>query len=309
MENTDKEKINEVRERFSRISITKGFITVFFLSIIAAIGIFIILSGLDLTSTWEELIITYIIYAIPFFLFVWVLRRAKLPITSIFKGDSATVSQVVMVIPLMALSIGVIWMIVIGLNLISTGAAESYVNWLNSIEMFDLGPETTMLQYILIFGSIAIVAPVVEEIIFRGIMIERLGAKYSYKHAVIISSIIFGILHVSPVGAFMIGLVLSLVYLKTGSLMVPILIHIANNAIATWMMIASAEFDYDYGAWETAAPYISNAWIGIFLFTASVIWLGWYLKQNWKVAVGRQPFDLNPVKKEEDVKMADQKVG
>lgn len=308
MENTDKEKINEVRERFSRISITKGFITVFFLSIIAAIGIFIILSGLDLTSTWEELIITYIIYAIPFFLFVWVLRRAKLPITSIFKGDSATVSQVVMVIPLMALSIGVIWMIVIGLNLISTGAAESYVNWLNSIEMFDLGPETTLVQYILIFGGIAIVAPVVEEVIFRGIMIERLGAKYSYKHAVIISSVIFGILHVSPIGAFIIGVVLSLVYLKIGSLMVPVLIHIANNAIATLMMIAGAKFDYDYGVWETAAPYISNAWIGLLLFTAGVVWLGWYLKQNWQVTVGRQPFDLNSVKREENVEMANQQV-
>lgn len=306
MGNTGKDKINDIRERFSRISITKGFITVLFLSILVVIGLFIALTGFDLNRTWEELIITYIIYAIPFLLFVWVLIKANLPITSIFKGDSDTISQVVLVIPLMAFSIGVIWMIIIGLNLVSYGAAESYVNWLNSIEMFDLGAETTMLQYILIFGSIAIVAPVVEEIIFRGIMIERLGTKYSYKHAVIISSVIFGILHVSPVGAFIFGVVLSLVYLKTGSLMIPVLIHIANNAIATLMMF---DYDYDYGAWETAAPYISNAWIGILLFTAGIVWLGWYLKHNWKVALGRKPFELKTEKIEEDVELADQKVG
>lgn len=131
-----------------------------FLVILTVIGFVIVPGELNLNNTAGELIIGYVIYAIPFLLFVWVLRRANLPISSIFKGDSDKVSQVLMVIPLIAISYSMVWMIVLGLNLVSAGAAESYLNWLNSIEMFGFGPETSLLQYVLIFGVIAIAAPV-----------------------------------------------------------------------------------------------------------------------------------------------------
>lgn len=127
-------------------------------------------------------------------------------------------------------------------------------------------------------------------------MIERIGSKYNYGWAVIISSVIFAVLHPTPVGAFIVGVVLSLVYLKTGSLMIPILIHAANNAIAVFLMIAYAKFAFDFGFWETVEPYVSNAWVGVLLFTAGIIWLGRYLKQNWQIVIDKQPFKIEAEK-------------
>lgn len=292
MKNSGNQNIREIRERFSRISIKKGFISILFFVILTVIVFFIALSDLNLNSTWQELIISYVIYIIPFLLVIWVLRRANHPISSIFTGGSVRVSQVSLVVPLITISIGLVWMVILGLNLISAEAAENYLTQLNNTALFDLGPEATLLQYVLLFGVIAVVGPVVEEIIFRGIMIERLGAKYNYGWAVVISSVIFGVLHPSPVGAFIVGVVLSLLYLKTRSLKIPILIHIANNTIATFFIMGDEKFSFSSNSWETVEPYISNAWVGILFFTAGIVWVGWYIIQNCHIIVEQQPFKL-----------------
>lgn len=84
-------------------------------------------------------------------------------------------------------------------------------------------------------------APILEEILFRGILQKSLvkkGLKPSY--AILISSFIFGAVHGYPwqfVGAFLLGSVLGLVYHKTKSLLMPILLHVFNNLISAIMMI------------------------------------------------------------------------
>ena len=103
-------------------------------------------------------------------------------------------------------------------------------------------------------------------------------------------------MHASPVGAFIFGVFLSLIYLKTESLTVPILIHIANNAFAAFAIIADEKFSFTFLNWGTVEPYITNAWVGILLFTLSSIWLGWYVIQNWQAIADRQPFKLEPEK-------------
>lgn len=297
MKKSSKENMREIRELFSKISIKKGFISTLFLVVITVIVLFIPLNELNLNSTWQELIIDYAIFLIPFFLFLWVFRRVNYPIISIVKGNSYNASQVLLVIPLIIISISLAWIIILGLNLISEGIAENYLNWLNSVQMLTLGPETTLLQYVLFFGLVSILAPVIEEIIFRGIIIERLGAKYNYRWAVIISSTIFAFLHVSQVlDAFIFGVVLSLVYLKTESLMIPILIHVVNNITAFFFMIAYDKFSFNYGSWDTVGPYISNALVGIFLFTFGITWLGWFLRHNWQIVNDKQSFKIEPEK-------------
>ena len=297
MKNSSKENIRKIRELFSKISIKKGFISTLFLVVFTVIVLFIPLNELNLNSAWQELIIGYSTFLIPFFLFLWVFRRANYPIISIFKDNSDNASQVLLVIPLIIISIGLAWIIILGLNLISTGIAENYLNWLNNAQILALGPETTLLQYVLFFGLVSILAPVIEEIIFRGIIIERLGTKYNYRWAVILSSTIFAFLHVSQVlDAFIFGVVLSLVYLKTESLMIPILIHVVNNTTAFFFMIAYEKFSFNYGSWNTVGPYISNALVGILLFTFGTIWLGWFLRHNWQIVNDKQSFKIETEK-------------
>ncbi|UOE40109.1 CPBP family intramembrane metalloprotease [Chryseobacterium suipulveris] len=78
-----------------------------------------------------------------------------------------------------------------------------------------------------------IMAPVFEEIVFRGIIQKGLINKgMKPMSAILISSVVFGIVHGNPwqfVGAVFLGCVLGLVYYKTKSLLMPILLHAFNN--------------------------------------------------------------------------------
>lgn len=85
-----------------------------------------------------------------------------------------------------------------------------------------------------------IMAPVFEEIIFRGIIQKGLinnGMK-PWK-AIVIASIIFGLVHGNPwqfTGAVLLGCVLGLVYYKTQSLLLPMLLHGFNNLCSTLLI-------------------------------------------------------------------------
>lgn len=85
-----------------------------------------------------------------------------------------------------------------------------------------------------------IMAPIFEEIIFRGIIQKGLinkGVK-PWK-AIVFASIIFGLVHANPwqfVGAVLLGCVLGLVYFKTKSLLLPMLLHGFNNLCSSLLI-------------------------------------------------------------------------
>ncbi|MBD8018427.1 CPBP family intramembrane glutamic endopeptidase [Kaistella pullorum] len=78
-----------------------------------------------------------------------------------------------------------------------------------------------------------VMAPLFEEIIFRGIIQKGLINKgMKPAAAILIASVVFGIVHGNPwqfVGAVLLGVVLGLVYHRTKSLLLPILLHAFNN--------------------------------------------------------------------------------
>lgn len=80
--------------------------------------------------------------------------------------------------------------------------------------------------------SSVILAPVVEELLFRGVLFNRLNEKMSLILAMLISSLLFGLFHGLGVAQFVFGLCMCVVYLKTRNIMVPIIIHIMNNLFA-----------------------------------------------------------------------------
>jgi membrane protease YdiL (CAAX protease family) len=86
----------------------------------------------------------------------------------------------------------------------------------------------------------AVAAPICEEIFFRGMLLRLLRRRLPLWVAVILSAIAFGLAHASPavsaalLPTFMyMGIVLAVVYLRTGWLTNTILLHSLSNAIAT----------------------------------------------------------------------------
>lgn len=90
-------------------------------------------------------------------------------------------------------------------------------------------------------GSV-IVAPLCEEIFFRGYLFGGLLRRARPVAAVVISAILFAIAH-TLVGSFvpllLIGLVLAVTRWRTGSLWPGIAIHLCNNALATILVISA----------------------------------------------------------------------
>lgn len=88
--------------------------------------------------------------------------------------------------------------------------------------------------------AIAVVGPILEELLFRGAITKALLRQYNPAKAIFISALIFGIFHINPVQivpAFFIGLLLAWVYYKTASLIPCILMHILNNSISVYLNI------------------------------------------------------------------------
>lgn len=84
------------------------------------------------------------------------------------------------------------------------------------------------------FIAIVLVAPVTEELIFRGLILTRLDQAMPGWLAVLLSSAIFGALHSHPIQfvyAFALGCFFGLVDLRTGSILPSILAHLMFNLI------------------------------------------------------------------------------
>lgn len=96
-------------------------------------------------------------------------------------------------------------------------------------------PLTNDLPVLILYGiTVAIIPPVVEELFFRGLVLQSLR-KFGDGFAIVASSVLFGLFHgnfVQFVFAFIAGLVMALVVVRTGSLWTSILIHFLNNGIS-----------------------------------------------------------------------------
>ena len=94
--------------------------------------------------------------------------------------------------------------------------------------------------------AIAIIGPILEEMLFRGAVTTELLKSYSPQKAILFSALIFGIFHINPaqvLNAFLLGLLLAWLFYKTHSLIPGILIHILNNSLSVYFTQAFPEAD------------------------------------------------------------------
>ena len=84
---------------------------------------------------------------------------------------------------------------------------------------------------------IAVLAPISEELFFRGFVFSGLRSRMSLWPAAVISGLVFGLVH-APTGITtvvplaVLGAVLAWLYDRTGSLWPPVIAHAFNNALA-----------------------------------------------------------------------------
>lgn len=104
--------------------------------------------------------------------------------------------------------------------------------WLESYTEASAGIDSGTLTGVL---AVAVVAPVVEELIFRGLMLNRLSRVMPGWLAAVLSSAAFGLCHGHPVWfayAFALGAFFALLDLRAQSILPSILGHLVFNAIS-----------------------------------------------------------------------------
>lgn len=77
---------------------------------------------------------------------------------------------------------------------------------------------------------LVVFAPLVEEIVFRGIFLRRFAGRYGILRAILLSSMIFGIAHPDSFAATAFGIGMCILYLRYGSLLLTIGVHALWNA-------------------------------------------------------------------------------
>ena len=103
--------------------------------------------------------------------------------------------------------------------------------------------------FVEIFATV-IVAPLVEEILFRGVILSRLKRSWSVPLSIILSSLIFGVLHGQILWilyAAATGAVLGAVYVRYNSIVPTIALHFTFN------LLGGISFDADIPTWIFAA--------------------------------------------------------
>ena len=88
--------------------------------------------------------------------------------------------------------------------------------------------------------SIVLLAPLVEEFVFRYAAINILTGKFKQTWSILISSLFFSIMHFDfpfIFGYFLIGLVLAMVYVRTNRLLVSFFVHAIMNLIVVMFQV------------------------------------------------------------------------
>ncbi len=117
--------------------------------------------------------------------------------------------------------------LIISLAITYLPVPESWIKMLN--ENSDAILSSGMFMQIL---TVAIIGPIAEELLFRGLMLGSLSKHCNKWLAIIATSLIFGLVHGHPIGiiyASCLGILMGWLYCKTESLIAPIIFHMIYN--------------------------------------------------------------------------------
>lgn len=244
-----------------------GLQTVF--SIIVTVPVFFknidsaqIVDGLAIFDHFSDAILTSVILSAALFIGVVVFYyyRKRHTVRPLYRFDRISMYQISLGL---VMGVGCIFLSQLiltvseSVGILNFDNFESYEQLISSI----MGQSPTWL----ILLTIGIVAPIAEELLFRGLIFHLFNRHLNIKAALIIQGLLFGAFHMNLVQgsyASVLGIVLGIAYLLTGSLWIPIIMHIVNNSIALLLP----------EVWMTD-PLISVGLMGLLLLVPLGLWL------------------------------------
>ncbi len=138
-----------------------------------------------------------------------------------------------------------------------------------------------------------ITGPILEEVLFRGVILDGFLNRYKPGKAIFWSALLFGLFHMNPwqfIPAFLIGLLLGYIYLKTRSLFPVIFIHIINNSFSYLTVYIFGEEVQSYrDIFTDSAPYLILLTVALLVFVVCLVWLIRTIKEESHFKKETQP--------------------
>lgn len=106
------------------------------------------------------------------------------------------------------------------------------------IFLFNLNNEMADLNIYLAILSSGIIGPILEEMLFRYVFLNRLRNFFTTRNAILLSSLVFALLHgniITMIYAFIMGFIFAYVYVKYDNIKVSIMCHIGANTIVIFL--------------------------------------------------------------------------
>jgi len=127
-----------------------------------------------------------------------------------------------------------------GLLLVLTDHTKHVQSGFENFDVKSAMPGMTTISAVLAVTSMTIVAPIVEEIVFRGLLFGALASGLGVLASALVTALLFGAVHGDllffPAIAAL-GLVTALAYAATGNLWVAIILHALNNALGAVFLV------------------------------------------------------------------------
>lgn len=182
-------------------------------------------------------------------LFTVVMHHKQLSYRALFHSSSSSKTAVVLVLfPAIALTLPLVFLMS---NTLIEAAAWAFPLSSNETAMFSFMGSGSFAMVV----AICVLAPVLEEMLFRGIILRSFLQQYSRWQAIVGSAAVFGFAHLNLyqyIGAVIMGVFLGWLYERTRSLLPCIALHAAYNA--TCMMTGAV------GAWEGVFDVPATLW-------------------------------------------------
>lgn len=235
-------------------------------------------------SKWWMLLVLPVWMLIGFFVaqalvtgLVRLLIALRIPITLLNQSVANTLIAALMYIFMLALVVGLPWLIKkqrvsqaeIGLTrlpvwtdiLITPAGLIVYLilssvliliaihllPWIDMNQVQDIGFRqlNQRYEYILAFATLVVIAPIAEEILFRGYLFGKLKQFVPVWVAILVTSALFGVIHGQwdlAIDTFALSVILCLLRQTTGSLWASILLHMTKNGIAYYILFINPLF-------------------------------------------------------------------
>ena len=242
---------------------------------------------------WDDLVYYYLFYSIFLSVAVFFLLFYKLKWRRMFKTPTSVeyFESVKLTTFLFLFSWAAIYWVFYPLSFVM----PEFVNdWLffEDTTIYDYGGDYALFPNLLSFISLVILPAVIEELVFRGILLHRWCPKFGVSNAILLSSYILATMHPEPLGAYVFAIGMSLLYLKTQNLFLPILCHMLNN-LAVWLFLLFESlyegYDYNYTLEEFQADWRQ----GITISAIVLIWVILYIQSPKKNTKGLSLPNLN----------------